>query len=477
MTTSSNSQQQVRTRNAPSPTGMLHVGTLYQSLFDYAFAKKYNGQFILRIEDTDRERFVEGAEEAIFAALDWFGIPEDESPRKEGQYGPYRQSERLEIYKKYVLELVENNHAYYCFCTKERLEEVRKEQTAAKQPTMYDRHCASLSEDVVSRNLADGMPHVVRMRIPQNQTITCTDGVRGDISFDSNTIDDQVILKSDGYPTYHLAVVVDDHLMKISHLLRGEEWISSFPKHKILYEYFGWDMPEVFHTPLLRNPDKSKMSKRHGHTSVSWYQEHGILPEALRNFLALMGWSHKGDEEIFTFDEFIKAFELKDLKAVAPIFDLTKLEWMNGEYIRMMSAEELAQRIAAYSEKYLGGKYSLVLIQKTVPLIQTRLKTLKEYDDYCRFFIEAPTEYEKDVSRFSGIAAGSASVLENLEDWKADAIGEALQKYATEKEIKFGEFFMALRLLMSGKKVTPPLNESMEILGKEECVKRLKVNL
>lgn len=469
------SSKTVRTRNAPSPTGMPHIGTLYQSLFDYAFAQKYNGQFLLRIEDTDRTRFVEGSEEAIFAALDWFGVPEDESPRKQGKHGPYRQSERLDIYKKYVLELIKKGHAYYCFCSKERLEEVRQKQQAEKKPAMYDRHCASLSAEVVSEKLKTSSEYVIRMRIPQNQTIVCTDGARGDISFDSNTIDDQVLLKSDGFPTYHLAVVVDDHLMEISHVVRGEEWISSLPKHKLLYQWFGWDMPEIFHTALLRNEQKAKLGKRYGHTFVTWYQEHGILPEALRNFLGLLGWSHPEEKEIFSMDDFISAFELKDLKTTAPIFDLTKLEWMNGEYIRMMSAEELAQHIAQYSKKYVDGKYSEDLIKKTLPLVQTRLKTLKEYDAYCDFFVNAPTEYEKDVSGFTEIAKGAADVLEGLQDWKADAIGETLQKYATEKEIKFGEFFMAIRLLISGKKVTPPLNESMEILGKEECLSRLRL--
>lgn len=474
MTTPSNAKMNVRTRNAPSPTGMPHIGTLYQSLFDYAFARKYNGQFILRIEDTDRTRYVEGSEEAIFAALDWFGVPEDESPRKPGEFGPYRQSERLDTYKKYALELIEKGHAYYCFCTKERLDDIRQKQQADKKPAMYDRHCLSLSKEEVSENLEKKKDYVIRMNIPRDETIICTDGARGDISFESNTIDDQVLLKSDGFPTYHLAVVVDDIHMKISHVVRGEEWISSFPKHKLLYQWFGWDMPEFFHTALLRNEQKAKLGKRFGHTFVTWYQEHGILPEALRNFLGLLGWSHPEEKEIFSMEEFISVFELKDMKTTSPIFDLTKLEWMNGEYIRMMTVEELAQRIAAYSEKYLDGKYSKDLIMRTVPLTQTRLKTLKEYDDYCSFFIEAPTEYEKDVSGFSEIAKGAAEVLENLQDWKADAIGEALQKHATEKEIKFGEFFMAMRLLISGKKVTPPLNESMEILGKKECLNRLR---
>lgn len=459
----------VRTRIAPSPTGYPHIGTIYQALFDFAYARKNNGKFLVRIEDTDRERFVDDAEKAIFNALDWFGITEDESPRKSGPHAPYRQSERLDIYKKHALELVEKGHAYYCFCTKERLEEVRQKAQLAKQVPMYDKHCRSLSSNDVQSKLAALEPHVIRMKVPESKTITFRDEIRGDVSFESSTVDDQVIMKSDGFPTYHLAVVVDDHLMEVTHIVRGEEWMSSTPKHTLLYEYFGWEKPLFFHTPILRNPDKSKLSKRHSHTNVEWYKENGFLPEAILNYLGLLGWSHPEGKEIFTREEFIQAFDLKDLKSVGPIFDLTKLEWMNGEYIRAMDAERLKSLISSF----YSGKYSDELIQKTIPLVQERIKTLKEYDEYCIFFVESPKEYEVDISKYDELFKKTATALSSLNNWSTQEIGEAMLKVAQELGVKNSEYFMAMRVVVTGKKVSPPLNESMELLGKEEVLKRL----
>lgn len=456
-----------RTRIAPSPTGYPHIGTMYQALFDYAWAKRQGGKFVIRIEDTDRARLVEGAEDAIYDAFDWLNITEDESPRKGGPDKPYRQSERLEIYQKYAHQLVTEGHAYFCTCTKERLDDLRKEQQAQKQLPMYDRHCKDQTDE-------PDEPYVIRMKIPRDESITFTDGVRGEITFEGSVIDDQVILKSDGFPTYHLAVVVDDHLMNITHVIRGEEWISSTPKHCLLYKWLGWDMPEHFHTPLLRNPDKSKLSKRHGHTDVRWYISEGILPEALRNFLALMGWSHPEGREIFTLDEFVDNFDPHDLKTVGPVFDLTKLMWINGEYIRAMPEDKLADRIFSYSTEYLGNVYGKDLIKKTIPLVQTRLKSLREYDDYCRFFIEQPEAYDGEVAENAELYADIAEELRNLNDWKAVAIGEKLQALAESKNIPFSKFFMALRLAITGRKITPPLNESLEILGKDDTIERLE---
>lgn len=279
----------VRTRVAVSPTGYPHIGTIYQALFDYAYARRNNGKFIVRIEDTDRERFVPDAQEKLFAALDWFHLSEDESPRKGGKFAPYVQSERLPIYQKYAEELIEKGHAYYCFCTKERLEEIRQKRQAAKMLLMYDKHCRYLSKEDIEKNLQAGLPKVIRLKVPENQTIIVHDEIRGDISFDSNLIDDQVLLKSDGYPTYHLAVVVDDHLMEVTDVVRGEEWLPSFPKQKLTYDFLGWQIPKFYHTADLRNPDHSKLSKRHGHTNVSWYQNEGYLPEAFLNYIALLG--------------------------------------------------------------------------------------------------------------------------------------------------------------------------------------------
>jgi glutamyl-tRNA synthetase len=459
----------IRTRVAPSPTGFPHIGTIYQALFDYAYAKKNGGQFIVRIEDTDRTRFIDGAEAKIYEALDWFGLSEDESPRKEGPYKPYRQSERLDMYQKYAKELVEKDHAYYCFCTKERLDEVRKKMQDGGKMPMYDRHCRTLTKDEVAEKLKS-TPAVIRIKIPDHTTIVTHDLIRGDISFDSDTIQDQVLLKSDGFPTYHLAVVVDDHYMQISHIVRGEEWISTSPIHYLLYDYFGWEKPVFFHTPILRNPDKSKLSKRHGHTSVTWYQEQGYLPEAVLNFMSLMGWSHPDQKEIFNLDEFIRLFELKDVKPVAPTFDMTKLDWMNGEYIRTMSAEMLSERLCTFYK----GLYPIETIKKTTPLIQERIKKLSDYAAICEFIYTEPTAYEVDLKPHTELFGKIYKVLESISEWNNKNIGELMQQTALDAGVKNSQFFMLLRVAISGKKISPPLNESMELLGKEVCLVRIR---
>lgn len=459
-----------RTRIAPSPTGYPHIGTVYQALFDYAFAHRHNGQFLVRIEDTDRSRFVEDAEEKIYTALDWFQLPEDESPRKGGQYAPYKQSERLDLYKKYAVELVEKGHAYYCFCTKERLDEVRAKMQAEKKIPMYDKHCRNLAKEDVKVKLDAHEPSVIRMKIPKNTKIVVVDGLRGNIEFDSTNVDDQVIIKSDGFPTYHLAVVVDDHEMKITHVLRGEEWISSTPKHFLLYDYFGWEKPLFFHTPLIRNPDKSKLSKRQGHTNVSWYQENGYLPEAILNYLALMGWSHPDEKDIFDRDEFIKLFDFKDLKPLGPVFDLVKLDWMNGQYIMKMSNKDLGDKIF----KFYKNELAKDVIEKSVPLIKERIKKLADYRPLCEFFFKTPESYEVDLTQKKELLSSIAHKLESVEQWKADVIGQAMLALAQELGVKNSEFFMILRVVISGKKISPPLNESMEILGKDESIARIK---
>lgn len=457
----------VRTRIAPSPTGYPHIGTIYQALFDYAYAKKNKGVFVVRIEDTDRARFVEDAEEKLFEALDWFGFTEDESPRKKGKYGPYRQSERLGLYKKYALELVEKGHGYYCFCTKERLEEVRNKMQKEGKVPMYDKHCRNLKNQI--SKVKDGEQYVIRLKVPENQKITVHDEIRGDIVFDSNSIDDQVLLKADGYPTYHLAVVVDDHLMEITHMVRGEEWLPSSPKHDLLYDFFGWKKPLAYHTPILRNPDKSKLSKRQGHTNVSWYQNEGYLPEAILNYLALMGWSHPEGKEEFPMEEFTRLFELKDLKAVAPIFDINKLEWMNGEYIRRSQNSKLKTQISEFYKNKLPED----IVEKTIPLVQERIKKLSDYLPLCEFLFKEPEKYETDLSSKKNILKSILESLNTVKEWKAEKIGEAMVALAKKLDVKNSEFFMTLRVAISGIKITPPLNESMEILGKDECLKRI----
>ncbi len=458
----------VRTRIAPSPTGYPHIGTIYQALFNYAFAKKNNGRFIIRIEDTDRQRFVVDAEEKLYEAIDWFGLSEDESPRKKGDYGPYRQSERLSIYKKYAEELVKKGDAYYCYCSKERLEEVRKKMQIQGRLPMYDKHC--LKPKTQNPKPKTRKQYVIRLRVPENKQIIVNDGIRGRIAFDSNLVDDQVLLKSDGFPTYHLAVVVDDHLMKITHVVRGEEWLSSSPKHQLLYEYLSWQPPLYFHTPIIRNPDRSKLSKRHGHTNVSWYQQQGFLPEAILNFLALLGWTHPEEKELFSLDDFIRLFEPKDLKPIGPIFNLTKLEWLNGEYIRRSQISNLKSQIYNFYNK----KYPEEIIRKTVPLIKERIKKLSDYLPLAEFFFQAPKGYELDLSGKKSFFEKVYQRLQRIKQWKAEIIGQSMQDLAKNLEIKNSQFFMDLRVAVKEKKITPPLNESMEILGKEECLQRIK---
>lgn len=460
----------VRTRIAPSPTGYPHIGTIYQALFDYAFTHRFGGQFIVRIEDTDQARLVEDAEQKIFEALDWFHLTEDESSRRPGKVGPYRQSERLDIYKKCAEELLEKGHAYYCFCSKERLDEVRKNMQSQGRGTMYDKHCRNLTKEEVMKKLSAGEPAVIRMKVPDSTKIAVHDLIRGEIVFDSASVDDQVLMKSDGFPTYHLAVVVDDHLMQITHMVRGEEWISSSPKQILLYDFFGWEKPIFFHTPLLRNPDKSKFSKRHGHTNVSWYQEKGFLPDAILNYMALMGWSHPQEKEIFSMEEFIQVFDLKDVKPVGPIFDLKKLEWINGQYIMKSEVRSLKSKVF----EFYKGELPEDIIEKTIPLVRERIKTLSDYLPLCEFLFKKPVAYEVDLSSHKQQLASVRQSLADLDQWKADKIGEVMLKTAQELGIKNGVFFMVMRVAITGKKISPPLNESMEILSKKECLSRLQ---
>ena len=457
----------VRTRIAPSPTGYPHIGTIYQALFDFAFAKKHKGKFIIRIEDTDRERFVADAEEKIYEAFDWFGLQEDESPRKGGPCAPYKQSERLDIYKKYTLELIEKGHAYYCFCTKERLEQMRETLQKEKKQLMYDGFCRTVSHDEVTKNISENIPYVIRLKVPKDTTIVGHDEIRGDISFESNTVDDQVLLKSDGFPTYHLASVVDDHLMEITHIVRGEEWITSTPKHVLLYQFFGWEMPKLFHTALLRNPDKTKLSKRHGHTNVAWYQEQGFLPEAVLNFMAMLGWSNPQKKEIFSLDEFIAAFDLKDLKPVGPIFDLLKLEWLNGMWIRQLSTEDIKKRLLVYyandSEmlKILESDY----VQALLPLVQTRMKTLSEFKELVT--IDKDCVYSEDEKK---LAHALREAIENQEAWTSEQILAMLKDFNE----KHGISMKIQYVLLTGRKQGLPLPSVMEIFGKTFYINQLK---
>ena len=459
----------IRTRIAPSPTGSdVHVGSVATALMNYAWAKKNNGQFVIRIEDTDRTRIVEGGETQMLKTLKRIGLIADESPEIGGPYAPYRQSERLDIYKKHAEELIEKGKAYYCVCTPERLTKMREEQQAKKQIPKYDRLCLN-NQDQISK-IKNQKPHVIRLLIPEGQ-IKFQDAVRGEIIIDTKNIDDQIILKSDGFPTYHLGVVIDDYLMKITHVIRGEEWLPSTPKHIILYRAFGWELPIFAHISLLRNPDKSKLSKRKNPVWTSYYLDQGIFPEALLNYLALMGWSHPEGKDIFSLDEYIKVFDIKDIQKTAPVFDPVKLEWMNGMYIREMKNAEL--KIKIY--EFLNKKYSEELIEKTIPLVRERIKKLSDYMPLCEFFFKTPNTYEVDLSDKKDFFGNVSQELEKVSDWKVLVIGDSLVNLAKKLEIKNSQFFADIRMVITGKKISPPLNESMEILGKDECLKRLSI--
>lgn len=478
----------VRTRIAPSPTGFPHLGTVYNALINYVFAKQFDGDFIVRIEDTDRNRFVEGSEEVIFNSLKWFGIEPDEDPIKGGKYAPYRQSEKLGTYKKYAEELVEKDHAYFCFCSKERLEELRKEQEKNHQPPMYDKKCLNLTKEEVDERLNKGESHVIRLKVPKDRKILVKDVVVGEVEFDSNLIDDQVLLKADGFPTYHLGVVVDDHLMEITHIIRGSEWLPSTPKHVLLYEYFGWEMPPLIQTPLILNSEgQGKLSKRHGHASVDFYKKEGYLPEAVLNYLVNIIWNHPEGKEIYDYKEFGKAFNLDplkaDLKPQGAKFDLKKLDWVNGEYIRKMTDEELAKRLEQYLSEISEGQVhpATAKLKELAPLVKERIKKLSDFIPLTDFLFEEP-EYEKEVFtktvKYKDIKAllGKVSdVFSGLKSpWQKEDFEETFKKFAQENNLSTTESFQLIRIAISGQTVTPPLFESIEILGEDETKERIR---
>jgi len=462
----------VRTRIAPSPTGEdIHIGNLYTALINWTWAKKNKGKFIVRIEDTDRSRLVKESEKKILQTLKDYGLNYDEGPDVGGPDKPYRQSERLSLYKKYSQELLDKGTAYYCICSKQRLDELRTIQQKHKQIPKYDKHCLVRQKEV-KEEIKKGKTYVIRLNVPSGREIKFQDVIRGEIKVVSDNLDDQVLIKSDGFPTYHLGVVVDDHLMEISHVIRAEEWLSSTPKHILLFEAFDWTPPIFAHVPILRNPDRSKLSKRKNPVWASWYLKQGYLPEAVLNYLALMGWSHPKQKEIFSLDEFVKVFDLKKVKSVGPAFDPIKLEWMNGEYIRQMKNEKLMMKIL----EFIRNNYSEEVVEKTIPLVRERMKKLSDYMFLCEFFFEKPKRHEVDLTAKKELLKKMHDELTKISNWKADKIGEKMQGLAKKEGVKTGEFFMTLRVAITGKKISPPLNESMEILRKEECLHRLKLS-
>ncbi len=475
--------RRVRVRVAPSPTGPPHVGTAYVALFDYVFARQSGGDFILRIEDTDRERSSQESEQAILESLRWLGLTWDEGPDVGGPCGPYRQSERGEVYRRYADQLLESGAAYRCFCTQEELAERREGRAEGESFVGYDRKCRGLSQEEAARRAENGEPFVARLKVPLEGETGFTDRLRGEVAFRNSEIDDQVLLKSDGFPTYHLANVVDDHLIQVSHVIRAEEWISSTPKHILLYRSFGWEPPTFIHLPLLRNKDKSKISKRKNPTSLTWYRDQGFLPEALLNFLALMGWSMGEDREIFSLEEMIEEFSWDRARTGEPVFDVQKLEWLNGEYIRAMPAERLLETILQhpYTERTDHPTEKLLEI---VRLVQERMNRLAEFDEMTGFFFaREPYDAEDLIPRkqnadFVPEALEAARQgLEGVESWSAEPIELAMRDAAEERGWKRGPLYMPLRVAVTCRKVSTPLFETMEILGREECMARLDIAL
>ncbi len=465
----------VRVRIAPSPTGDPHVGTAYIALFNLVFARRHGGQFILRIEDTDRARSTKASEEAIFRSLRWLGLDWDEGPDVGGPRGPYRQSERKEIYEEHARMLLDSGHAYRCFCTAERLDEMREGQKARKEPPRYDGRCRAIAPEEAARRAAAGEAYVVRLRMPDTGETILRCPLRGDIALSNAQTDDQILVKSDGFPTYHLANVVDDHLMGVTHVIRAEEWIPSTPKHIALYEAFGWELPTFVHMPLLRNHDKSKISKRKNPTSLDYYRRAGILPEAMVNFLANLGYSFGGDREKFSFQEFMEGFDFQKISLGGPVFDLDKLDWLNGLYLRELSRDELIDRI--YAEVLPRER-----LEAVVPLIQERVRRLEDVLPLSEFFFSGALSYDPAEMPPKKVeaAAGRKALLEVVERldgipaWDHEALEAALRAYAEEKEWKVGPLFMLLRIAVTGRKASPPLFETMEVIGKPMCQFRLR---
>jgi glutamyl-tRNA synthetase len=454
----------VRTRIAPSPTGDPHVGTAYVALFNYALARQSGGSFILRIEDTDRQRSSAASERMIFDSLAWLGLSWDEGPDVGGPHGPYRQSERTDIYRRHAEMLVASGHAYPCFCDRERLAALREQQKAAKGALGYDGHCRSLDRAEAAARRAAGEEHVIRLAMPSEGTLAVRDLLRGVIEFDAAQVDDQVLMKSDGFPTYHLANVVDDHLMEITHVIRAEEWISSLPKHVRLYQAFGWELPVFCHLPLLRNADKSKISKRKNPVSITYYQRAGYLPEALLNYLALMGWTMPDEREEFTVAELVEHFTLERISLGGPVFDLDKLSWLNGRYLRALRPEQLLERL---KRGPLGDDYLL----RVLPLVQERIDRLEDFVAYAAFFFTGDVGYDEEArSKLVAKKRTPAETVAILTDLVETVVDPALDWNAALLE----ERTQGLRVAVTGRAATPPLFETMAVLGKELCRRRLR---
>jgi glutamyl-tRNA synthetase len=470
----------IRVRFAPSPTGYLHVGGLRTALYNYLFAKHNGGKFILRIEDTDQSRKVEGAVENLIRTLQWAGVEYDEGPDREGSCGSYVQSERLPIYREHALDLIKNGHAYYCFCTAERLADVRKKQSELKQSFSYDRHCREIPLDEAERRVAAGEKYVVRMKVPLTGEMTFEDVIRGEVTIAYKVLDDQVLLKSDGFPTYHLAVVVDDHLMGITHVIRGEEWLPSTPKHLLLYDFFGWEVPVLAHLPLLLNPDKSKLSKRQGDVAVEDYRAKGYLKEAILNFVAFLGWNPGDEREIFTLDQLIQEFSLERVGKAGAVFNVEKLNWLNQQHIRLLPDETLAAMFRPMVEAKGIRISDEAYFLRVIGLLKEKLTFPQDFAEYSTYFFEEPKTYEETgIQKYWEPETPQrlvrlAEIFEASEDFSHSAVEAGMKRLAEELNVKSSKLIHPARLAVSGKQVGPSLYELMEVLGKETVVRRLR---
>ena len=484
---------EVRVRFAPSPTGFVHIGSLRTALYNYLFAKKMGGKYILRVEDTDRTRLVDGAIENMLNAMKWAGVNHDEGVMldengnvvQKGEYGPYIQSERLDIYQQYIKELLDSGKAYYCFCTKERLDKVREKQKEAGETPRYDGHCRDLTQEEIDAKIAAGEPYVIRLKLPENHVIRFTDLVRGETEFNTNDLDDQVLIKTDGFPTYHFAVVVDDHLMKITHVIRGEEWVSSTPKHVYLYEAFGWEAPVFVHLPNILNKEKKKLSKRHGDVAVEDFKKKGYLPEGLVNYVALVGWSPEENKEIFSMEELEQAFSIERVSKSGGVFDTEKLNWVNQHYMKDADDAMLTDLAIPFlveagfvTEEEAKEKYDF--LKGMVSVLKEKLQYVKEITDHASIFFGDTVELETEecgeflklehIPTLVDALIEKLSNMEVLDEASAKAMLKEIQK---EHGIKGKNLFMGSRISLTGQMHGPDLNKIMEIIGKEICLNRL----
>lgn len=473
----------IRTRYAPSPTGKMHVGNLRSALYEFLIAKHEGGDFMLRIEDTDQERFVEGATEIIYRTMEKTGLLHDEGPDKDGGYGPYVQSERMKtgIYMKYAKELIEKGEAYYCFCDKERLSTLKTEIVEGKEIMIYDKHCLGLSKEEIAENLKAGKPFVIRQNNPKEGTTTFHDELYGDITVNNSELDDMILIKSDGYPTYNFANVVDDHTMNITHVVRGNEYLSSSPKYVRLYDAFGWEVPVYVHLPLITDENHKKLSKRSGHSSFEDLLEQGFVTEAIVNYIALLGWSPEDNREIFTLEELIQNFDYKRISKSPAVFDIVKLRWMNGEYLKAMDFDKFYELAEPYLKAALTKDFDL---KKIAAMVKTRIEVFPDIAEQVDFFEELP-EYDIEMYTHKKMKTNAESslavlsellpVLEAQEDYSNDALYRTLSEYVAKKECKNGYVMWPVRTAVSGKQMTPAgATEIMEILGKEESLARIR---